>query len=222
MKNILIPTTFEADTLQAMKIAAYMTENKGRIVLISSSEISDSITELLFLSAKDHINTSKRDALRCAWKEYRIENNISMVAEEHHQFGMSRPVMQKLLEGFEADIVIAPPSVQQSKQYIHKLLLKLLHKSDCPLMLLPEKEQATETLQRALFLDERTHPLSASLQQLPFHVIHQSMIQEHKNQSLNALVDQLNVDLIVQAKRNDESAEEHVDVTHLGLPVLTV
>jgi len=222
MKNILIPTTFEADTLQAMKMAAYMTENKGRIVLISSSEISDSITELLFLSAKDHIDTTKRDALRTAWKAYKIENNISMVAEEHHQFGMSRPVMQKLLDSFDADIIIAPTSIQQSKQYIHKLFLKLLHKSNCPLMLLPEKEQASETIQRALFLDERTQPLSASLQQLPFHVIHQSMIQEHKHQPLNALVDQLNVDLIVQAKRNDERAGEYVDVSHLGLPVLTV
>jgi hypothetical protein len=222
MKNIFILTQFEADTLQAMKTAAYMSENKGNIILVTCSEISDSITELLFLSAMYHIDLNKRQDILDKWSVYKAETNIATTVREHHQFGISRPVIQKLLESFQVDVVIAPLSIQQSKQYIHKLFLKLLHNSNCPLLLLPEKDQTSEIIQRALFLDANGKSLAPSLQQLPFHVIHQSMIKEYENQSLNVLVDQLRVDLIVQPKRSNEVAEKNADVTSLGLPVLTI
>ena len=54
MKNILIPTNFSSDTNHALQVAADMHDLKiNEIVLISLTEISDSITELLFLSEKE-------------------------------------------------------------------------------------------------------------------------------------------------------------------------
>jgi hypothetical protein len=53
MKNILITTTYDVDTFNALKIAAdLIRHHKGSVVLLTVSDLSDSITELLFLSAR--------------------------------------------------------------------------------------------------------------------------------------------------------------------------
>lgn len=225
MKNIIITTTYEADTLHALKIAADLKrDGGGNIILLSTSELSDSITDLLFITSQKHIDQDKRTLLLKMWSAFREQNNLSLILEEHHQFGMSRAILEQLLERFNADMVIVPLSVQKSKQYIHKFLLKLLHKSECPLMLLPEEKQLPEAIQRALFLDVFGRPLTPSIQNLPFHIIHQSMVdlEQNEDHSLKLLIEKLKINLIVQTKRNGELKEDNSDVIELGLPVLTV
>ncbi|MBT1703912.1 universal stress protein [Chryseosolibacter indicus] len=225
MKNILIATTYQADTLQALKIAAdFKRKDEGNIILLSISEVSDSITDLLFLSSHEHIDQNKRSVILSSWNEIKRQNNFSASLEEHHQFGMSRPILDQLLQRFNADMVIVPLSFQHSKQYIHKLVLKLLHKSECPMMLLPEEQKLPLDIQRALFLDQVGQPLTSSIQNLPFHIIHQSMVNtEHtEDQSLKILIEKLSINLIVQAKRKSEIAEDNSHVVNLGLPVLAV
>jgi hypothetical protein len=222
MKNIIIPTTFAADTVEAMKIAAYIAENTGSITLLSNSPISDSITELLFLSSKDTIDAAGREKVLADWQRYADNKGIDMTVEKHHQFGMSRPLLDNVLEKYDTDLVVTPQSFQQSKNHSHRMMLSLLNRCTCPVMLLPDAGQLQESYQRALYLDEAGQPLSSMLQHLPFHIIHSSMLHEAKGKSLMALIDQMNVDLIVQRKRRNEVFTDESQLIELGLPILTV
>lgn len=223
MQNILIPTTFEADTLQALKVATDVKRhNAGRVVLLSLSAVSDSIIDLLFLSPQDHIDTGKHKKLKQNWHRFTVQNKVTVETKEHHQFGMSRPILTQLLERFDIDMAIVPLSFQQSRQHIHRFLLKLLHESHCPLMLLPTEKQESEVIQRALFLDNPAVSLTASIENLPFHIIHQSMLQDQHERPLKRVIDDHRIDLIVLGKRNNETSEDNTDILGLGIPVLTI
>jgi hypothetical protein len=223
MKNILITTTFEADTLQSLKIATEVIGNSAsEICLLSTSEISDSITDLLFLSPKDHIDTRKRSELLDAWKNLKGTRGSKFKLHEHHQYGMSRPILEQILSRYKVDLVIVPTSFQQSKQHIHHFLLKLLHKTSCPLMFVPQTRQP-DAIKRALYLNEPGRALTSAIENLPFHIIHQSMLEDATKYSIEELIEKLKIDLLVKGKRNGEPRyNDEVEMSELNVPVLTV
>jgi hypothetical protein len=220
MKNIIILTTYEDDTLEAMKVANDLKRSSaGTIVLISLSETTDSITDLLFLSEKNQKDAAKRARMFVKWSHIERDQKIKpMSVQEHVQYGISRPVLIQLLERFNTEMIIVPNSVQQSKSFIHLLFLKLLNKSEFPIMRLPAEKGSSEEIQRALYLDETGKALAPALQNMPFHIIHQSMVD--REQSLGNLITKLKINLIVQTRVHESVFKE--DVVSLGLPVLTV
>lgn len=224
MKNILITTTFKEDTLQSIKLATeVMGNNASTITLLSCSEISDSITELLFLSSTDHADLQKRSDLLSKFQEYKNAQSLKATVQEHHQYGMSRPILEQILTRYQVDLVIVPLSFQQSKIHIHELLLKLLYKTSCPLMFLPERKQSREAIKRALYLNEPGRGLTPAVENLPFHIIHQSMLDEANRLSLEEMINKLRIDLVVKGKgRNESRQENETPISKLGVPVLTI
>lgn len=221
MKTFLIPTSFEGDTTRAMEIALDMFSSPDdRIVLLSASHISDSITDLLFLS--NPIDPEKKQRTIDHWANLKRQRNAAGALATHHQYGMSRPIFDTILERFDVSMSIVPESFQQSKQHIHRFVLKLLHKSHCPMMLLPGR-LSVKGLQRALYLDESPATNTAKVQGYPFHVIHKSMVSDAEYPSIKAIVDSMSIDLIVTGKRV-EGTTDSVDheVKTFGLPVLTI
>jgi len=220
MKNIIIPTTFENDTIDALKVAADLKrKGSGQIVLISLSEITDSITDLLFLSEKNVQNVGNRDKLFADWSKALDDFALpKLPIIEHHQYGISRPILIQLLEHFKAEMVIVPNSFLQSKLFIHRLFLRLLNKSEFPVMQLPDDTDGSEEIQRALYLGENGKTLTPALQGMPFHIIHQSMVDSE--QPLVSVVNALKINLIVKPRVN--KATPNHDVDSLGLPVLTI
>lgn len=223
-KNVLIPTTFEEDTKTAVRLATDIYQGSAaEIILCSISEISDSITELLFLNAGDYIDVSKRDSIISFWNQHKKEACEKAELATHHQFGLSQPTFNKMMERFEPDMVVVPQSFQQSQQYIHQFALKLFHKSRYPMMLLPGSAETFKGIQRALYLDEPKQAGSVAVQQYPFHVIHKSMVEGQEYDSTRMIVEKMQIDLIVKPKRKQGSLTEHDrESGTFGLPVLTI
>lgn len=224
MKNILIPTTYEIDSTDALKVAADICQHSGggEIILFSISEISDSITELLFLSSKDNIDLNKRDAVLKFWESYSSQHRMNANIKFHHQYGLSRPVLEQVIDRFGADMVIIPQSFQLSKNYIHQFALKLFNQCNSPMMLLPPKNLSYKGIQRALYLDKADLKSPGVVQQYPFHVIHQSMIEKENQEPIRALVERMQIDLIVKGKRKTNACDYEIDSEELGLPILTI
>jgi hypothetical protein len=217
MKTFLIPTTFEADTRKALQLAMDMfTSSTDRIVLLSISEVSNSITDLLFLGSQKPVDLEKRQAILDHWAAVKKQNRNYGEITTHHQYGLSRSTFNAILERFNVSMSVVPESFQHSKQHIHQFMLKLLHQSQCPMMLLPAN-LPDKGIQRALYLDEVSE--SATVQGYPFHVIHKSMMSEAEYPSVQSMVEALNIDLIVKGKRVENTA---IEINTFGLPVLAV
>ena len=224
MKNILIPTNFSSDTNHALQVAADMHDLKiNEIVLISLTEISDSITELLFLSEKEKNNINSSADVLNFWNRYKTQHNLTANVKVHSQYGLSRPVFRQLMSRFNIGLAIVPQSFQTSKSYIHQFMLRLLNQCDSPVMLLPAKKEEYKGIQRALYLDETENARTGMVQEYPFHVIHQSMLEDVGQNSIRSIVDNMKIDLIVKGKRNgNTSSLSDIGVAELGLPVLTI
>ena len=221
MKTFLIPTTFESDTAKALRLAVNMfTSTSDRIVLLSISQVSDSITDLLFLGSEKPIDLSKRQVILDQWDTIKKNEETSASLTTHHQYGLSRATFSDILERFNVSMSVVPESFQHSKQHIHQFAMKLLHQSRCPMMLLPATLPG-KSIQRALYVDEV--PEMTTVEGYPFHVIHKSMVSEAEYPSIKSMVEALNIDLIVKGKRVDGAADLVEDeVNSFGLPVLTV
>lgn len=221
MKNILVPTNFDTDTIHAMKIASdFKRSDQVHVKLFSTSAISDSITELLFSSQWKEFNPASRAELLKSWEAHRLEHQLTHIKiSECHQYDMSRPILVNLLERFAIDMVIVPFSFQQSKQYIERLLLLFLCECKLPLMLLPN-ETEHPGIYRALYLDENKAMPTAVLQSFPFHVIHQSMIKSGGLHSIKAMILNFRINLIVLTKGTERILGQ--PISDFGLPVLTI
>jgi|GEM_PF-2498213 len=219
MKHILIPTTYGSDTVDAMKVAANLaTAGECEITLLSISPLPDSITDLLFITKPEHLALEKHDALMRDWQTVQQHQSVRPTVNEHHRFGITEPVLKQIMQRLSVDIVVIPPSFQQSTEFAHTLFIRLLRKSHCPAMFLPQWKNTPEHLRRALFIDAGKYPGEA-LESLPFHIIHQSMIRPTEHLSLRQIVENHQIDLIVHGKTTPRAEQE---ISNLGLPVLAV
>jgi hypothetical protein len=219
MKHILIPTTYGTDTVDAMRVASNLAiAGECEITLLSISPLPDSITDLLFITKPEHLALDKHDALMRDWQTIQQHHAVRTTVNEHHRFGITEPVFKQILQRLSVDMVVIPPSFQQSTEFAHTLFIRLLRKSNCPAMLLPQRKDAPEHLRRALFIDAGNYP-GDTLESLPFHIIHQSMIRPTEHLSLRQIVENHQIDVIVHGKTTPRAEEE---ISKLGLPVLAV
>lgn len=221
MKTFLVPSTFDTDTIKALKLANDMFSSPSdRIILCSISELSNSISDLLLLSSSTPVDLGKRQVILDYWQQFKKETKSKGTLTTHHQYGLSRPRFNAILERFHVSMSIIPESFQQSKLHVHQFALKLLHQSNCPMMVLPEK-LPVKGIQRALYLDEA--PRAQMIEGYPFHVIHKSMVGDAEYPSVESMVEALNIDLIVRGKRDIESSNAaESEISAFGLPVLAV
>lgn len=223
MKHILIPTTFEVDTQHALKIAADICEGeKMDPVMLSVTEISDSITELLFLGTDGKIDIKKRDQLVSFWNRHVAQGDALKQLKVHHQYGFSRPILKQILLKYNIGLAIVPLSFQQSKNYIHQLTLRLLHQCETPVMLLPAKIHEDTYIKRALYLDDGDYVGAEVIHDYPFHVIRHSAMEQVQDNSITSIVDNMKIDLIVKKKRATLDKDKHFKLDELNLPVLNV
>jgi hypothetical protein len=216
MKNILVPTAFEPDTLKALIMSSnFRKEDEVHVTLLSVGAVPDSITELLFPSAWKKADPAKRDVVLENWAEYcKSTDSCDTKITEHHQQGMSRPVLKHLLERFQIDMVIVPYSFQRSGEYLHRMLLTLFDASETPLMLLPDCDDDHLDIHRALYIDKGDVLPHSLMQGLPFHVIHRSMVG---SDPLKTILQNFKINLIVLNKSDRKES-----LTGFGLPVLTI
>ena len=224
MKRIIIPTTYHQDTLAALRLATEMnTQGELTITLLTISELPDSITDLLFLLPRPKEDEQARQALIRSAEQVIQTSRGAVVLHHEHQYGVTRPTIMQVLDRLNTDMIIVPLSFQRSGNYLHKSLLSVLHNLNYPLMLLPLEEAVPAAIQRALYLHEDVTPAPNALAQLPFHVIHQSMLTEAmEDQTLQSVINKFNINLVVQSRTNHQVPQNNALTTELKLPVLTV
>lgn len=217
---------YDADTLEAMKIAFRVSGNRDEnITLVSTSEIDDSIQSLLFLSAKDAIDQGKRRQLMRQWAWYRGQRNspASWKIVEHHQFGMTLPIGAALAERFNADLVIVPSSVSHSKERVHKCLIAAFEKSKFPVMRIPIPLERLykRGMLRTLLVGDHGESFPTVIDGITLDIVHQIEENEVDEQLVRLLVDALGIELVIQKKSGGKSAlTRPSDV--LDIAVLTV
>ncbi len=222
MKNILIPTNYNPDSFEAMRMAADFRKSVNpRITMLSTTGVSDSISELLFPQNWASFDPAKQRSLFETWSNYaRKEGMTSLNVSQHHQYGLSRPIVGQILERYEIDLVLVPFSFHDSKVTIERTLLSLLRESKIPVMLLPAHSDYSSEIHRGLYLGDKPMMPRSPVSDFPFHIIDQSMIPKEEAKSVKAVIKKLRINLIVLAKGKERSASE--PLKEYGLPVLTI
>lgn len=205
MRRIVIPTTYDSDTLEAMKIAFRVCDNRDEnIILVSTSEINDSIQSLLFLSADESIDQVKRRRLMQQWSWYRgrRNNTTSWEIVEHHQFGMTPGIGAALAERFRADLVIVPSSVSHSRERVHLALIAAFEKSKCAVMRIPIPLERTKRrgMLRTLLVGDHGGSFPRIIDGIALDIVHHIDEAEIDEHSVRLLVDALSIDLVIQKK----------------------
>lgn len=100
------------------------------------------------------------------------------------------------------------------------MLLRFLRESRIPIMLMPGDAEIPQSIHRALYLDGDEAQPASSMQNLPFHVIRQSMIKTSGIQSIGSMINNFKINLIVLAKGQEEKITQSLG--DLGLPILTL
>ena len=228
MRNILIPTNYERDTFDAIRTASNLVQSDTNIVLLSATEIGNSIQELLFLSTDCQIDKVRRKSLINRWSRYRGAGNANVSAtwllQEHHQLGISAGIIASVLDRFEIDLVIIPPSLPNSPMQAHRRLISVLEASDCPVMMLPYslEHQSNSGAIRTLLLSGQGGQIPSHIDALSLDIVHQmEPDSEGSDLLVRLLVDALGIELVIQPKRG--SAKTNVRPSDsLGIAVLSV
>lgn len=235
MKNILIPSTFEEDTLYAVKTAINHAKGKKCIItLMYLSEQPDSYSASGFLR---NMNIRLDEAQAQVIDECRLltdaEGNCRL--NIHHQYGITGPLLKNLLAHFNTGLIILLPSFKSIPSNVHKQCVKLL--GNCKnsiLHLSPEKEQAEFT--KALYLENTQTQFNVSeLQQVVnrefnLKIVSQAMVNNELNAEnlgslLNETIEKNNIDLLIETRKPEKKfrKKKNADVNEvLGLPVLSI
>ncbi len=134
MKNILVPTTLELDTLNAVKLALHQSKGKDcTVYLVLVSDIPDTDAATAFLrSMKSALSTSQKKVLTACWDLIATASNCSL--KIHHQYGISAPCMKNLMKFLSIELTILTPSYKNADKKIHKQFTQILSNCKCPIL----------------------------------------------------------------------------------------
>ncbi|OYX86179.1 MAG: hypothetical protein B7Y83_02315 [Flavobacteriales bacterium 32-34-25] len=235
MKNLLIPSTLESDTINAIKVA--IQQSKGQnctIFLALVSEIPDTYSSATFLrSMKSEMTVSQKNVLDYCRELTTISQNCNL--KIHYQYGISAPLMKNLIEHLDVELTILTPSFKNAQKRIHNQFTQILSNSKCPILhLSPNFEE--QDLTKAMYLEQTMSKLQVEdLQELipnhfNFKIVSQAKIFSDQNpediQNLLAeAITKNKIDLLIETrkpkkiklKNKKESTNES-----FGLPILSL
>ncbi|PZR22702.1 MAG: hypothetical protein DI539_04960 [Flavobacterium psychrophilum] len=234
MKNILIPTTLQQDTIFAVKTAFKQVTTNCTITLMYVCDVADTESASLFLrSAKPSKTALQAEILEACHNE--AENYPQCKLELHNRYGISAPLLKNLIQHLRTDFIIVPPSYKQERDSIHHYCLNLLANSKIPMLHLTETNEEQE-FNKALYLEHASAQLGLQeLQQLVgnnfnLRIVSHAAVTEHYpeqlEQQLSEAIAKNNIDLLIETRKTEKvrmkkRKEAYVNET-LGLPVLSI
>src|SRR5687768_368977 len=110
MKNILIPTTLQADTINAVKTAIKQSKGKNcNIILLQVCNVPDTDSSAFFLrTVKNELTVSQKNIFEACRNLVAVSQNCTFKIQ--HQYGISAPLMRNLLEHLHVGLIILTPS----------------------------------------------------------------------------------------------------------------
>lgn len=237
MKNVLIPTTLNSDTLKAVKaITANMHNGNTKIVLLLLSEMPDGITDLLFSSrSAGEISFDKRQVLDECRKYTETFKNVSF--HVHHQYGVSGPLLRNIMNHYNINLTVLLPSYRVEKESVHKQAVSILGNCSCPLLYLPETLESL-VLDQAIYLEKEPTRISMEevqrmlRQEFDIRVVRQAKLNGYSEEELKPVlsetIDKSNVGLLVETRKPQKPGWRVANKAQislagkLGVPVLSI
>ncbi len=236
MKNILIPTTLEADTIGAVKTAAqHASGHNCAVVLMLVCDVPDTYSAgYLLQKIKPAYTTAQSDVLtRC---KQLIKATPNCVLQVHLQYGMSAPLLKNIIEHKAIGLTLLTPSYKQEKEKIYRYCTALLLNSKCPILHLGQNCTGQQ-LNKAMYLEqEKTTIGLPQLQRLlkgrfSFTIVSRATLaEEHNPEDLAPLLAETifknDIDLLVETRKPEKlklSKKSKMSVNEaLGMPVLSL
>lgn len=236
MKNIVIPTTLQADTINAVKTA--IKQSKGQncnVILLQVCDVPDTDSSAFFLRCfKNELNVSQKNTLESCQNLVAISQHCTFKLQ--HQYGVSAPLMRNLLEHLHADLIILTPSYKSAEKKIHKQFIQILSNCKCPILHLNSNFEEHD-LNKAMYLEQTKSKLQAEdLQQLmqgqfDFRIVSQAKMFEDQNveeinPQLSEAILKNKINLLIQTRKPEKiklSKKGKATINEsLGLPVLSL
>lgn len=236
MKNILIPTTLQRDTVAALRTALAQNEQSPEsIVLMLLRETPDTASAPFWIRKMQSEFTAAQQSV--------LDECLQMVADKkdcklniHQQFSITGPLLRNFIEAREIGLVILPDSFVQSEREVNRYCLRLLKNSKTPLLQLPA-ETGSYQFSKALYIESSQSQVTAN--DLPkmigghfsFRIISQAKpFDEQNNEEMTpVLYDTIyknDINLLIETRKPQKinlfkTTKTSVNET-FGLPVLSV
>ncbi|WP_447635110.1 hypothetical protein [Flavobacterium microcysteis] len=235
MKNLLIPSTLEQDTINAIKVAIQQSKGKSCTVFLTLvSEIPDTYSSATFLrNIKSDMSISQKNILDDCRDLIAATQNCTL--KIHNQYGISAPVMKNLMEHLNIELTILTPSYKSTERRIHNQFLQILANCKCPILhLSPNFEE--QDLSKALYLEQTKSRLHVEdLQELiqnnfDFRIVSQAKIfSDQKPEEIQPLLTEAitknNINLLIETRKPKKIKLKNRDFSineSFGLPVLSL
>ena len=234
MKNILIPSTLQQDTLFSVKTAinqAAGTKCTITLVLLKEAPYAESASYFL-RNTKQLTTTAQKQVLEQCRAAIDISSNC--ILEIHNQYGLTAPLLKNLLEYLATNIIIIPSSYKHERDKIHTYFLELLSNSKIPMLhLTPDCEE--HEFNKALYVEHSETVVSVSeLQQhinsqFSFKIVSHAAVSEQYPDELGAQLTEAitknNIDLLIETRKHSKTGKKKRGTAvneSLGLPVLSI
>ena len=236
MKNLLIPTTLQPDTINAVKTAIKQSKGKNcNVILLQVCDVPDTDSSAFFLRGiKNELTVSQKNTLEACRNLVAVSQNCTFKSQ--HQYGISAPLLRNLIEHLHVGLIILTPSYKNAEKKIHNQFLQILANCKCPILHLNSNFEAQD-LNKAMYLEQTKSKLQAEdVQQLmqdqfDFKVVSQATIFEDQNveeinPQLSEAILKNQINLLIQTRKPEKiklSKKEKATINEsLGLPVLSL
>lgn len=236
MKTLLIPTTFQNDTLEAVKSALHYANGAScTMVLMLVSDVQDTYSASSLLRDLD---TTWTDAQEAVLDDSRtlVGAHANCKLKVHHQFGVSSPLIKNLLDFHGIELIILPQSFKNSSLKIHQYCCQVLANYKSPILHI---STSTEDVQftNAIYLEnEKSNFPLANVQQLvqkqfSLKIVSQAKIssQETTEQLIPIVTEAIaknDIDIIIETRKAEKirmtKSKSQLSEDVLGLPVLSL
>ncbi|MFV5691527.1 hypothetical protein ACM55K_05845 [Flavobacterium sp. LT1R49] len=236
MKNILIPTTLQSDTINAIK-AAIKSSNaeQCQLILMLITDIPDTYSSSnLLRNINQDLSTTQENVLQMCREIILESNNCSL--KIHHQYGISSPLFRNLMEHFAIELTILTPSFKSSKKKINMYCVQIISNSKCPILHLNTNFEE-EPFSQALYIKNSDSVLQVEDLQtyvdalFSLKIVSQTKIDDRQkaNEIEHFLTDTIsknNINILIETRKPKKlkllKKEKTALNETLGLPVLSL
>lgn len=230
MKNILIPSTLQNDTINAVKAGIHAANgNQCQLILMVLADIPDTFSSASLLRNINTGLTSSQENILDECRQIASETN-NCNFKIHHQYGISSPVFKNLVSHFNISLTIITPSFKSSQKKINSLCVQIVSNSKCPI-LHTNVNFDQEIFSQALYIknsDSQLHAqdLQASVNTLfPLKIVSES--DTNLDQPfLNETITKNNINILIETRKPKKlkllTKQKAALNELLGLPVLSL
>jgi len=236
MKNILIPTTLEADTISAVKTAVRHASGQScNIILMQVCDVPDTYSAGYMLHKIVPGYTTAQNEVLSKCKSV-VSATVHCRLQVHLQYSISAPLLKNIIEHKGIELIILSQSYKQDKQKIHQYCTRLMGNSKCPILHLSHNT-CGQPLTNALYLEQEAeglalHRVQAHLSgRFDFTIVSRATVTDEQNPKdlaplLAEAIFKNDIDLLVETRKPEKVSmrkKNTIGVNEaLGLPVLSL